>query len=222
MNAKKLTVLALLAIVGIAFLFGIFTYQRRVQNDQEQKVSQHSERLVRMHSPVLGPKSAPVTLVEFFDPACETCRAFYPVVKDLMSRYPQDVRLIIRYAPFHQGSDQVVRLLEASRRQGKYETVLEAVLATQPMWADHGKPNIDLAFQAAGQTGLDMTRVRAEAASDGIGAVLKQDMEDLTALGVNKTPTFFVNGRPLPSFGAEQLQSLVAEEVAKARSRAGS
>lgn len=117
MNAKKLTVLALLAIVGIAFLFGIFTYQRRVQNDQEQKVSQHSERLVRMHSPVLGPKSAPVTLVEFFDPACETCRAFYPVVKDLMSRYPQDVRLIIRYAPFHQGSDQVVRLLEASRRQ---------------------------------------------------------------------------------------------------------
>lgn len=221
MNAKKLTVIVLLAVVAIAFLFGMNTYQRRVQNDQEQKATQQSERLVRMHSPVLGPQAAPVTLVEFFDPACETCRAFYPVVKDLMGRYPSDLRLVVRYAPFHQGSDQVVRLLEASRRQGKYEAVLESVLAAQPMWADHGKPNVDLAYQAAAQTGLDMQKARADAASEGVESVLKQDIEDLTALGVNKTPTFFVNGRPLPSFGVEQLQALVAEEVTKARSRKG-
>ena len=48
-----------------------------------------------------------------------------------------------------------------------------------------------------------------------MGAVLKQDVEDLTALEVKKTPTFFVNGRGLPSFGPDQLASLVAEEVAK-------
>lgn len=221
MNAKKLTVIVLLAVVAIAFLFGMNTYQRRVQNDQAQKATQQSERLVRMHSPVLGPQAAPVTLVEFFDPACETCRAFYPVVKDLMGRYPNELRLVVRYAPFHQGSDQVVRLLEASRRQGKYEAVLESVLAAQPMWADHGKPNIDLAYQAAAQTGLDMQKARADAATEGVESVLKQDVEDLTALGVNKTPTFFVNGRPLPSFGVEQLQALVAEEVTKARSRKG-
>lgn len=219
MNAKKLTVIVLLAVVAIAFLFGMNTYQRRVQNDQEQKATQQSERLVRMHSPVLGPQAALVTLVEFFDPACETCRAFYPVVKDLMGRYPSDLRLVVRYAPFHQGSDQVVRLLEASRRQGKYEAVLESVLAAQPMWADHGKPNVDLAYQAAAQTGLDMQKARADAASEGVESVLKQDIEDLTALGVNKTPTFFVNGRPLPSFGVEQLQALVAEEVFQVRSR---
>ena len=48
-----------------------------------------------------------------------------------------------------------------------------------------------------------------------VTAALKQDVEDLTALEVTKTPTFFVNGRSLPSFGAAQLESLVAEEVAK-------
>ena len=48
-------------------------------------------------------------------------------------------------------------------------------------------------------------------------AVLQQDMEDLTALKVTKTPTFFVNGRSLPSFGPDQLAELVAEEVAKVK-----
>ena len=46
-------------------------------------------------------------------------------------------------------------------------------------------------------------------------ALLQQDVDDLTALRVSKTPTFFVNGRSLPSFGPEQLAALVAEEVAK-------
>ncbi|WP_288254450.1 thioredoxin domain-containing protein [uncultured Hydrogenophaga sp.] len=72
-------------------------------------------------------------MVEFSDPACETCRAFYPLVKELMAQYPTQVRLVIRYAPFHQGSDQVVKLLEAARRQDKYVAVMEAVLKAQPI-----------------------------------------------------------------------------------------
>ena len=74
MNSKKLTVTILLGIVLVAFAFGMY-YQRRVQSSQEQKITQQEGRLVRMHSPVLGPQNAPVTIVEFFDPACETCRA---------------------------------------------------------------------------------------------------------------------------------------------------
>jgi protein-disulfide isomerase len=158
-----------------------------------------------------------VTIVEFFDPACETCRAFYPIVKNILQQYPNDVRLVIRYAPFHAGSDQVVKLLEASKRQGQYLAVLEAVLAAQPQWADHGKPNIDLAYRAAQAAGLDLAKAEIDAQRPDIAGVLKQDIEDLTALEVTKTPTFFVNGRGLPSFGEQQLLTLVAEEVAKAR-----
>jgi protein-disulfide isomerase len=50
-----------------------------------------------------------------------------------------------------------------------------------------------------------------------VRSVLEQDVENVNALGVNKTPTFFVNGQALPSFGAEQLAELVAEEVANAK-----
>ncbi|PKO65315.1 MAG: disulfide bond formation protein DsbA [Betaproteobacteria bacterium HGW-Betaproteobacteria-16] len=217
MNAKRITVVGLLAIVALFFYLGMNAYQKRVQTAQDVQVKAEQARLVRMHSPVFGPQGAPVTIVEFFDPACETCRAFYPIVKDLLAKYPTDVKLVIRYAPFHQGSDQVVKLLEASKSQGKYQTVLEAVLAAQPTWADHGQPNIDMAFQVAEQAGLDLAKAKQDIENPGIQARLQQDVEDLTALQVTKTPTFFVNGRSLPSFGPDQLAALVAEEVNKVK-----
>ncbi len=192
-------------------------YRKQTQNPQDQTVLAEQTRLVRMHSPVLGPQAAPVTIVEFFDPACETCRAFYPIVKSLMAKYPDDVRLVIRHAPFHQGSDQVVKLLEAAKRQGRYQPVLEAVLQAQPTWADHGRPNPDLTFEIAKAAGLDIERARADMAKPEMQALLTQDVEDLTALQVSQTPTFFVNGRSLPSFGPDQLATLLAEEVAKAK-----
>lgn len=220
MKSRKLTVSILLGIILISFLFGMNAYQRRVQTAQEQKVSQRMDQLVRPHSPFFGPQNAPVTIVEFFDPACETCRAFYPIVKALLKQYPNDVRLVIRYAPFHQGSDKVVKLLEASKRQDKYLPVLEMVLAAQPMWADHGKPNLELAYKAAEQAGLNLQKALVDAQTPEVEAVLKQDVQDLTALEVTKTPTFFVNGQGLPSFGPDQLAALVAKEVAKTKKNA--
>jgi protein-disulfide isomerase len=213
MNAKKFTVIGLVAVTTLFFYLGMNAYTSRVQTAQEVQVKAEQARLVRMHSPVFGPQNAPVTIVEFFDPACETCRAFYPIVKNLMAQYPEDVRLVIRYAPFHKGSDQVVKLLEASKSQGKYQMVLEAVLAAQPAWADHGQPNIETAFKVAEQAGLDIIKARQDSEKPGMQSLLQQEIEDLTALQVTKTPTFFVNGRSLPSFGPDQLTALVAEEV---------
>ncbi len=217
MNTKKLTVIGLLALLAGAFFYGVTTYQKGVQTAQDEQARAEQSRLVRMHSPVFGPANAPVTIVEFFDPACETCRAFYPIVKDILAQYPTEVRLVIRYAPLHKGSDVVVKLLEASKRQGKYQAVMEAVLEAQPAWADHSQPNVMLAFQAAAQTGLNVAQAIEDAQKPEMEALLQQDIADLTALKVSKTPTFFVNGRSLPSFGPDQLAALVAEEVAKVR-----
>ena len=215
MNTRKLLALAVLLILGLAFYFGMDAYRDRTQAEQDTRIAVEGSRLVRMHTPIIGPQNAPVTIVEFFDPACETCRAFYPIVKQIMAQHPDKVRLALRYAPFHHGSDQVVKLIEAARKQGLYTPVLEALLATQPEWADHAAPNIGIAFEAAARAGLDVGRARQDMETPEIQAVLAQDIEDLTALQVSKTPTFFVNGRSLPSFGPEQLARLVAEEVGK-------
>lgn len=176
-----------------------------------------AERLVRMHSPVIGPREAPVTIVEFFDPAYETCRAFYPVVKDLMQQYPSEVRLVIRYAPFHQGSEQVVKLLN---RRGSRTSTLASSWRGAGRAATVGgpwKPQPGATSKALEQAGLDMLRARADMAAPTLDAVLQQDVQDLTALKVEKTPTFFVNGRALPSFGHKQLAELVAQEVSNSK-----
>jgi len=172
---------------------------------------------VRRHSPVIGPANAPVTIVEFFDPSCEACRAFYPIVKQIMAQYPNDVRLVLRYTPLHEGSEEAVRILETARQQNVFEPVLEALFVEQPRWATHGGPQLEIAWAAAGAAGLDQARARAAMQAPRITAALNQDIADATALGVRGTPTFFVNEKPLPSFGPQQLYDLVRAEVEAAR-----
>jgi len=78
-----------------------------------------------------------VTVVEFFDPACETCAAMHEPVKQLLASYPDQVRMVVRHAPFHVGSEGVAKMLEAARLQDKYLEVLEVMHPTQPRWASH-------------------------------------------------------------------------------------
>lgn len=181
-----------------------------------------ANHLVRPYSPVMGKPDAPVTLVEFFDPACEACRAMYPIVKQILARYPEDVRLVIRYAAFHDGSDEVVRMLEVARLQGVFVPVLENLLLAQPAWAAHGAPNLGAAWRAASTGGLDATAARRDLSKPEIDAIVRQDAADVVAAGVTTTPTFFVNGKPLPSFGVQQLVDLVVAEIGRARGGAGS
>ena len=178
-----------------------------------------AEALMRPYSPILGPKDAPVTIVEFFDPACEACRAFHPVVKDIMAKYGNAVRVVIRYTPFHgEGSETAIRVLEAARMQDVFEPVLEAVLRDQPKWASHGgmKPGLVLAIAAS--AGLDTEAAQTQMLAPQTTGILNQDRADVEAMGVRRTPTFFVNGKPLDPFGETELRRLVAAEVAAARS----
>lgn len=169
--------------------------------------------LLRGHAPSFGPETAPVTLVEFFDPSCEACRAFHPVVQDIRAQFPDQVRLVMRYTVFHQGSDEAVRILETARMQDRFEPVLNALLERQPEWAVHGAPRMDLAWQIAGSAGLDLEKAQTARLSPDIVGVLNQDAADVAALGVRQTPTFFLNGRQLRDVTFASLISDVRRAV---------
>jgi protein-disulfide isomerase len=169
--------------------------------------------LTRFHSPFFGDPAAKVEVVEFFDPACEACRAMYPAVKKILREHPGRVRLVLRYVPFHKGADEVVKLLEAARRQGKYAEALEALLNAQDRWTAHHVANTQLALIALEPVGLDMARLKKDMATPDLVRLLKQDMDDAKALRVTRTPEFFVNGKPLVELGYEELRALVAQEV---------
>ncbi len=181
--------------------------------------AEQAEALLRPYSPILGPEQAPVTIVEFFDPACEACRAFYPVVKDIMAEHGDAVRLAIRYTPFHgEASEEAIRVLEAARMQDVYEPVLEAILREQPRWASHGAPEPGLILEVAATAGLDAEAAETQMMAPDVIGILNQDRADVETVGVSGTPTFFVNGKPLDPFGEAQLRALVASEVAAAGS----
>ena len=204
-------------LVVIAALVSFAFMGRHAADSMVVLARAEADELVRPSSPVIGREDAPVTIVEFFDPACEACRAFFPVVKQILAAFPNDVRLVLRYTPFHQGSEEAVRILEAARRQDKFEPVLEALLSNQQEWASHGAPNLDRAWEIATMAGLDSVRARRDATSPEIDSVLRLDIADARGNYVQQTPTFFVNQRPLTSFGAEELYDLVEEEVRLAR-----
>lgn len=197
----------------VAYGGGAFAYREAVASAAREAAAKASAALFRDHAPIIGPTDAKVTITEFFDPSCEACRAFYPIVKQIMELHPGKVRVVLRYAALHEGSDQVVRMLEAARLQDKFIPVLEALLAKQPEWAVHGAPDIEKAWSIAGSGGLDLTKARIDAQSAPVTAVLAQDAADVAAVGLTQTPTFFVNGKPLTEFGPQQLYDLVTSEV---------
>jgi protein-disulfide isomerase len=206
-------VYAAVAALAIVVVAGSLLYKRE-KPPAEPGAEQAA--LASTHSPTLGDATAKVHIVEFIDPACETCAAFFPLVKQVMAENPGRIRLSIRHVAFHNGSDYVVRLLEASRKQDKYWQTLEALFATQPQWAVHHTVQPDLALRAVANVGLDLGQLVTDMNSPDVVARLQRDRDDAMALRVTATPEYFVNGRPLPSFGEQQLRALVDEELRKA------
>jgi protein-disulfide isomerase len=175
-----------------------------------------AESLEREHAATVGNPDAKVHIVEFLDPACETCREFYPLVKKMLADNPDRIRLSVRLVAFHKGSDFVVKALEASKKQGKFWQVLERILASQPVWAVQHVVKPELAWEQLAPLGLNLDQLRADMESPEVARAIALDAQDAKALKVTQTPEYFVNGKSMSTFGDEQLRQLVAEAIASA------
>jgi len=200
-------------LLVMAFVLGSFLVKDRQQENLSSLARKNAEALVREHSQTLGNPAAKVAIVEFMDPGCETCRAFDPLIKQMMAAYPGKIRLVIRYAPLHQGADYMCAVLEAARIQGKYWEALQLMYDTQPQWANHHNPQPELIWKHLPRIGLDVNKLKKDMNDPAIARLIEQDMADARTLQVTKTPGFFVNGKPLVRFGYEQLQALVEAEL---------
>lgn len=206
----------LLAFVVAGFAYSWFHEQRLVG------LAATSDSVFnRPHSPTYGPASAKVRIVEFLDPACETCRAFFPLVKGIVDSNQGRVQLVVRYTPFHSGTDTAVAVMEAARLQGLFWPVAQKLLHTQSTWGADHNPRPDLIWDIVAGTGLDIRKARVDAASASVRTRVEQDVADARALGVTRTPGFFVNGRPLKRFGSDELKELVRQEVERSYGNAG-
>lgn len=215
---KQFIVIAAAVFAMLAFGLGTYFYNVQQTDEITRLAGAGNSPFDRPNPPSLGPKEAKVEIMEFFDPACESCRMFYPYVKNIMNANEGKVRLTLRYATFHQGSDYVAKVLEAARMQGQdvYWKSVEALLRAQPIWADHARPQPQTVWNFLGETGLDIERAKRDMDDPRIAELLRHDAADLATLNVRQTPTFFVNRKPLESFGPEGLSAQVQSEISAA------
>ena len=210
MKNKKFLVIGAVALVIIGFIVATKLYRQSVE-DPSAAVAQ--DLLVRPHAITLGRAGAKVIMVEFYDPECESCRQFDPYTKELLKEFAGRLQIVFRYAPFHANSRLAIKMLEAARKQNRYWETLEVFFANQHEWGSHHAPRPELLWTYLPGVGVDPTQLKVDMVDPAITQLIDQDVADGQQLGINGTPTFYVNGEPLLSFGPDQLRELIVKHI---------
>ena len=211
---KNHIVIATVFVMGLLFALAAYFYNAQQLEMKNKLAAQHANALTPPHAIKKGNPQAKVTIVEFLDPACGTCKQFHPIIEDLLKKYPDKINLVVRYAPLHPGSDQMIAILEAVRKQEQFWNVLDMMFESQEYWAINHQAKPELFWGVLKGYGFDVARIQQDMQDPAIAKIIEQDLADGKLLGATKTPTFFVNGKPLSRFGYEQLMSLVQSELA--------
>jgi len=214
-TSQSIAIAAGVVVLVIVSLSATFVFDGDDSRPTAQVDTGREAALASAGAPTIGAANAKVHIVEFLDPACETCALFFPMVKKWMSEVPGQIRLSVRHVAFHSGSQYAVKALLASRKQDRYWETLEALLASQRLWTEHHVVKPDKVDMVLENAGLDLEQLKADMNAMDVLHHFEQDKNDAITLKVSKTPDYYVNGRPLPSFGAQQLADLVREELEK-------
>ena len=102
---KRTVFIAAAVALVAAFFVGSHFYKSGRAEKLGFMAEDNAETFVRPYSPTLGSEEAKVYLVKFSDPACETCAAFSPYGKQALEAFPGKIKFVLRYAPFHKGSE---------------------------------------------------------------------------------------------------------------------
>lgn len=153
--------------------------------------------------PALGPDDAPVTIVEFSDYACPYCRRFHmETFKDLLASYPDQIRFVYRDFPVVGGGETGFFAAQAANcalDQDKFWEYHDALFQ-----GDYGHGR-DAYLSLAEDLGLDVSSFATCLDDETFAQEVQDDLQAGRELGVNGTPTFFINGIPL--VGAQPMSN---------------
>jgi protein-disulfide isomerase len=147
------------------------------------------------HRIAFGAVNAPVTIVEYTDFECPFCREEAPVLEELMKKYGDRLRLVVKQTPmdFHPHAMPAALMFEAIVRQDAAKALrfYDLMYAKQERFVSEGA---EFANNAAREVGADLARAQRDAASPEIGARVASDLDEARRFGFNGTPGFLING----------------------------
>lgn len=163
-----------------------------------------------------APEKSELTLVEFLDFECEGCGAFYPVVEKLREEYGDRVTFVARYFPMpgHRNGELAARAAEAAARQGRFEEMYNKLFTTQKEWGEAQESKQDVFRGFAEELGLDMAEFDKALADPKVAQRVQDDQADGLGLGVQGTPTFFLDGEMLQIPGSyKEFRALIDDRL---------
>ncbi|MFC7624284.1 DsbA family protein [Microlunatus sp. GCM10028923] len=158
-----------------------------------------------------------VTLVEFLDFECEACGAVFPAIEELRAAYGDRVTFVVRYfpVPSHVNAERAARAVEAAAQQGQFEPMYRRMFETQAGWGEQQTP-MDARFRGyAQELGLDLEQWDRDYSAPETLERIKADVRDGQTLGVEGTPTFFLNGTKLEPRSVDDLTRALEEALAR-------
>lgn len=203
-------------------LFGIFTIGGIVwlsaTGSREQAPIANDLLTIVSDDYIKGAENAPVTLIEYLDFECEACGAYFPLVKQLEQDFPNDLKVVLRYFPLpgHKNGLTAALAVEAAARQGKYNEMHDLLFTEQKNWGERQAADPSI-FEAYAQTlGLDMEKFKSDVTSPSVKDRVMRDSNSGRKLGVQGTPTFFLNGEKIQNpRGYEPFKALVQDTLEK-------
>ncbi len=168
-----------------------------------------NNRLLPPGAHTRGNATAAATLVEFSDFQCPACKAYQPVVDELLQKYKENIYFSYRHFPLpqHTFGQSAARAAEAAGKQGKFWDMYALLFAKQEDFSD------TLWLQLAKELNLNEEQFQKDYASQAVVDKVNLDKADGLSLGVNSTPTFFLNGVKLPPMNFDEFKQKVETQL---------
>jgi protein-disulfide isomerase len=163
--------------------------------------------------PSRGPAAATVTIVEFADFECPFCGAFYPTLKLVEKNYANRVRMVYRQFPLTNMHPNAQKAAEASlcaNEQGKFWEYHDS------LFSDQSRLDVPSLKQRAQALGLNTATFNTCLDSGKQAEAVQKDRDEARKIGVNSTPTVFVNGRLLSGRSYSEVQEVIEDELQRA------
>ena len=159
--------------------------------------------------PAKGNPTAPVTIVEFTDFQCPSCAKSQPVLDAVAAEFGEKVRLVVRDFPLdqHAFAFKAAEAAEAAREQGKYWEYIALLFQNQSAL------EVANLKEYATKVGLDRKRFDEALDSGKFADKVRRDLNDGIKVGVNSTPTIFINGRVLREKSRESLKAAIEAAI---------
>lgn len=193
--------------------------QQEAAKEQEEQAAAQMENQFKNpvkvdvgSSPVRGPASAKVTIVEFSDFQCPFCKRGYQTMEQVLKMYPNDVKMVFKNKPLpmHPEAEPAAKAAAAAGKQGKFWEMHDALFNNQDKLAS--------AFyeEQAKKLGLNIDQFKKDMASPEVEKIIKDDSALADSLGVQGTPNFFVNGVAVQgAYPADYFKKIVDRWLAK-------